>query len=62
MNPSLGDIVKIESIEKVGVILNRTILSYKKDKMIYECLVGNQIYFCWKNQLKKAYSKKRKLR
>jgi hypothetical protein len=53
MTLTSGDIIKDAETNKVGIVIRETTLSFKKNKVIYECLVGGRNHFYWKNQIKK---------
>jgi len=48
-----GEIIKEILTNRVGIILGATSLSFKQNKVIYECLINGQRYYFWKNQIKK---------
>ncbi len=53
MTPSSGDIIKDVETNRIGIVLRETTLSFKKNKIIYECLINGQNHYYWKNQIEK---------
>ena len=53
MTLSVGDIIEDAETHKIGIVLSETTLSFKKNKVIYECLVNGQNHYYWQSQIKK---------